>query len=90
VDTFRPSDHGFAQIQLSDNRGSDQGDIGRTDCGPGAPNEKALIRIADALGADLKSVACARCQAEGSKRRAEITATITARRQILAKAPEPP
>jgi hypothetical protein len=90
VDTFRPSDHGFAQIQLSDNRGSDQGDIGRTDCGPGAPNEKALIRIADALGADLKSVACARCQAEAQNGVPKLQQRLQQRRQILAKAPEPP
>jgi ribosome-binding protein aMBF1 (putative translation factor) len=48
--------HGLTQIQLAERSGIDQGDISRIERGSGMPNEKTLIRIADALSADLMLV----------------------------------
>jgi ribosome-binding protein aMBF1 (putative translation factor) len=48
--------HGLTQIQLAERTGIDQGDISRIERGSAMPNEKTLIRIADALGADLMLV----------------------------------
>jgi transcriptional regulator with XRE-family HTH domain len=48
--------HGLTQIQLAERSGIDQGDISRIERGSAMPNEKTLIRIADALSADLRLV----------------------------------
>ena len=48
--------HGLTQIQLAERSGIDQGDISRIERGSAMPNEKTLIRIADALSADLMLV----------------------------------
>jgi transcriptional regulator with XRE-family HTH domain len=48
--------HGLTQIQLAERSGIDQGDISRIERGSAMPNEKTLIRIADALNADLMLV----------------------------------
>jgi transcriptional regulator with XRE-family HTH domain len=47
---------GLTQIQLAERSGIDQGDISRIERGSAMPNEKTLIRIADALSADLMLV----------------------------------
>jgi len=48
---------GLTQVQLAERSGVDQGDISRIERGSAFPNEKTLIRIADALDADLALVA---------------------------------
>ena len=48
--------HGLTQIQLAERSGIDQADISRIERGSAMPNEKTLIRIADALSADLMLV----------------------------------
>jgi ribosome-binding protein aMBF1 (putative translation factor) len=48
---------GLTQVQLADRSGVDQGDISRIERGSAFPNEKTLIRIAEALDADLALVA---------------------------------
>jgi ribosome-binding protein aMBF1 (putative translation factor) len=48
--------HGLTQVQLAEKSGIDQGDISRIERGSAVPNEKTLIRIADALDADLMLV----------------------------------
>jgi transcriptional regulator with XRE-family HTH domain len=48
--------HGLNQIQLAERSGIDQGDISRIERGSAMPNEKTLIRIGDALSADLMLV----------------------------------
>jgi ribosome-binding protein aMBF1 (putative translation factor) len=48
--------HGLTQVQLAERSGIDQGDISRIERGSAMPNEKTLIRIADALNADLRLV----------------------------------
>jgi ribosome-binding protein aMBF1 (putative translation factor) len=48
--------HGFTQAELAKRSGIDQGDVSRIERGSATPNEKTLIRIADALSADLKLV----------------------------------
>ena len=48
---------GLTQIDLALKSGIDQGDISRIERGSAFPNEKTLIRIADALDADLALVA---------------------------------
>ena len=48
--------YGLTQIQLAERSGIDQGDISRIERGSAMPNEKTLIRIADALNADLMLV----------------------------------
>ena len=47
---------GLTQEQLAAQTGIDQGDISRIERGSANPTEKTLIRIADALGAELKLV----------------------------------
>ena len=46
----------LTQEQLAAQTGIDQGDISRIERGSANPTEKTLIRIADALGAELKLV----------------------------------
>jgi DNA-binding XRE family transcriptional regulator len=48
---------GLTQAQLARLSGIDQGDISRIERGSATPNEKTLIRLADALDADLHLVA---------------------------------
>lgn len=48
---------GLTQVQLAERSGVDQADISRIECGSAFPNEKTLIRIAQALDADLAIVA---------------------------------
>ena len=48
---------GLPQVQLAERSGVDQADISRIERGSAFPNEKTLIRIADALDADLALVA---------------------------------
>ncbi|MGD0749595.1 MAG: helix-turn-helix transcriptional regulator [Acidimicrobiales bacterium] len=48
---------GLTQVQLAERSGVDQADISRIERGSAFPNEKTLIRIADALDADLALVA---------------------------------
>src|SRR5580658_2134038 len=48
--------HGLTQMQLAEKSGIDQGDISRIERGSAMPNEKTLIRIANALNADLMLV----------------------------------
>jgi ribosome-binding protein aMBF1 (putative translation factor) len=48
--------HGLTQKQLAKLSGIDQGDISRIERGSATPNEKTLIRLADALDADLQLV----------------------------------
>jgi ribosome-binding protein aMBF1 (putative translation factor) len=48
---------GLTQIQLAEKSGVDQADISRLERGSAFPNEKTLLRIADALDADLALVA---------------------------------
>jgi len=47
---------GLTQAELAAVTGIDQGDISRIERGAANPTEKTLIRIADALGADLRLV----------------------------------
>src|SRR5665213_4117269 len=47
---------GLTQDQLATQTGIDQGDISRIERGSANPTEKTLLRIADALGAELKLV----------------------------------
>jgi ribosome-binding protein aMBF1 (putative translation factor) len=51
---------GLTQVQLAERSGVDQGDISRIERGSSFPNEKTLIRIAEALDADLALVARSR------------------------------
>jgi ribosome-binding protein aMBF1 (putative translation factor) len=44
---------GLTQVELSERSGVDQADISRIERGSAFPNEKTLLRIADALDADL-------------------------------------
>ena len=46
----------MTQAQLAEKTGIDQGDISRIERGSSLPNEKTLLRIADALGAQLRLV----------------------------------
>lgn len=48
---------GLTQVQLAERSGVDQGDISRIERGSAFPNEKTLLRIAEALDADLALVA---------------------------------
>jgi ribosome-binding protein aMBF1 (putative translation factor) len=48
---------GLTQVQLSERSGVDQADISRIERGSALPNEKTLLRIAEALDADLTLVA---------------------------------
>jgi ribosome-binding protein aMBF1 (putative translation factor) len=47
---------GLTQMQLAERTGIDQGDISRIERGSAMPNERTLIRIANALNADLMLV----------------------------------
>lgn len=47
---------GLTQVQLAEYSGVDQADISRIERGSAFPNEKTLIRIAEALDADLTLV----------------------------------
>lgn len=47
---------GLTQIELAEKTGIDQGDISRIERGSIYPNEKTLIRLADALGAEWQMV----------------------------------
>jgi XRE family transcriptional regulator, regulator of sulfur utilization len=47
---------GLTQVQLAELSGVDQADISRIERGSAFPNEKTLLRIADALDADLTLV----------------------------------
>ena len=47
---------GLTQDQLAAQTGIDQSDISRIERGSANPTEKTLLRIADALGAELKLV----------------------------------
>ena len=48
--------HGWTQAELSARSGIDQGDISRIERGSAMPNERTLLRIANALHADLRLV----------------------------------
>jgi ribosome-binding protein aMBF1 (putative translation factor) len=48
--------HGLTQAELAKRSGVDQGDISRIERGSAMPNERTLLRIADALDADLRLV----------------------------------
>jgi ribosome-binding protein aMBF1 (putative translation factor) len=48
---------GLTQVQLAERSGVDQADISRIERGSAFPNEKTLLRLADALDADLALVA---------------------------------
>jgi len=48
---------GLTQVQLAERSGVDQADISRIERGSAFPNEKTLIRIAEALDAELALVA---------------------------------
>ncbi len=48
---------GLTQVELAARSGVDQADISRIERGSAFPNEKTLIRIAEALDADLALVA---------------------------------
>lgn len=48
---------GLTQVELAERSGVDQADISRIERGSAFPNEKTLIRIAEALDADLALVA---------------------------------
>jgi DNA-binding XRE family transcriptional regulator len=48
--------HGLTQAELAKRSGIDQGDISRIERGSAMPNERTLLRIADALDADLRLV----------------------------------
>jgi DNA-binding XRE family transcriptional regulator len=47
---------GMTQAELAAATGIDQGDISRIERGSVNPTEKTLVRIADALGADVRLV----------------------------------
>ncbi|MFZ2059011.1 MAG: helix-turn-helix transcriptional regulator [Acidimicrobiales bacterium] len=47
---------GLTQTELAEKTGIDQGDISRIECGSIFPNEKTLLRLADALGAEWRMV----------------------------------
>ncbi|MGD0983193.1 MAG: helix-turn-helix transcriptional regulator [Acidimicrobiales bacterium] len=47
---------GLTQIELADKTGIDQGDISRIERGSILPNEKTLLRLADALGAEWRLI----------------------------------
>lgn len=47
---------GMTQSELAAATGIDQGDVSRIERGSANPTEKTLLRIADALGADLRFV----------------------------------
>ncbi len=49
--------HGLTQAELAKRSGIDQGDISRIERGSAMPNERTLLRIANALDADLRIVA---------------------------------
>ncbi len=49
--------HGLTQVELAERSGIDQGDISRIERGSAMPNERTLLRIANALNADLRLVA---------------------------------
>ena len=49
--------HGLTQAELAKRSGVDQGDISRIERGSAMPNERTLLRIANALNADLRLVA---------------------------------
>jgi len=49
--------HGLTQTELAARSGVDQADISRIERGSAYPNEKTLLRIAEALDADLVLVA---------------------------------
>lgn len=48
--------HGLSQSELARQTGINQSEISRIERGSGNPTEKTLIRLADALGADLRLV----------------------------------
>lgn len=50
-------ERGLTQVQLAERSGVDQADISRIERGSAFPNEKTLIRIAEALDANLALVA---------------------------------
>jgi transcriptional regulator with XRE-family HTH domain len=47
---------GLTQTELAEKTGIDQGDISRIERGSIYPNEKTLLRLADALGAQWRMV----------------------------------
>ena len=47
---------GLTQSELAEKTGIDQGDISRIERGSIYPNEKTLLRLADALGAEWRMV----------------------------------
>jgi ribosome-binding protein aMBF1 (putative translation factor) len=47
---------GLTQTELAQKTGIDQGDISRIERGSIFPNEKTLLRLADALGAEWRMV----------------------------------
>ena len=47
---------GLTQTELAEKTGIDQGDIGRIERGSILPNEKTLVRLADALGTEWRMV----------------------------------
>jgi ribosome-binding protein aMBF1 (putative translation factor) len=47
---------GLTQIELAEKTGIDQGDISRIERGSIFPNEKTLVRLAGALGAEWRLV----------------------------------
>jgi ribosome-binding protein aMBF1 (putative translation factor) len=47
---------GLTQTELAEKTGIDQGDISRIERGSIYPNEKTLLRLADALGAEWRMV----------------------------------
>jgi len=47
---------GLTQTELAEKTGIDQGDISRIERGSIFPNEKTLLRLADALGAEWRMV----------------------------------
>jgi ribosome-binding protein aMBF1 (putative translation factor) len=47
---------GLTQTELAERTGIDQGDISRIERGSIFPNEKTLLRLADALGAEWRMV----------------------------------
>jgi ribosome-binding protein aMBF1 (putative translation factor) len=48
--------HGLTQVELAERSGINQADISRIERGSAMPNERTLVRIADALSADLRLV----------------------------------
>jgi ribosome-binding protein aMBF1 (putative translation factor) len=47
---------GLTQTELAERTGIDQGDISRIERGSIFPNEKTLLRLADALGAEWRLI----------------------------------